>query len=167
MIGRTPANIVAIRPMKMGVIADFDITEAMLKYFIEKVTPNKLRGKYFRPRVVIAVPSGITGVENRAIEDAAHAAGAGEVFLVEEPMGAFYVMASLPVDDADKFCEWCLSDFDYEGETVMMAPASGFYSTPGMGKNEVRIAYVLKKDDLQRALFILEKALEQYNSLKK
>ena len=83
------------------------------------------------------------------------------------PMGAFYTVASLPVDDADKFCEWCLSDFDYEGETVMMAPASGFYSTPGMGKNEVRIAYVLKKDDLQRALFILEKALEQYNSLKK
>ena len=83
------------------------------------------------------------------------------------PMGAFYTVASLPVDDADKFCEWCLSDFNYEGETVMMAPASGFYSTPGMGRNEVRIAYVLKKEDLQRALFILEKALEQYNSLKK
>lgn len=83
------------------------------------------------------------------------------------PMGAFYTVASLPVDDADKFCEWCLSDFNYEGETVMMAPASGFYSTPGMGRNEVRIAYVLKKEDLQRALFILEKALEQYNSLNK
>ena len=79
------------------------------------------------------------------------------------PMGAFYTVASLPVDDADKFCEWCLSDFNSEGETVMMAPASGFYSTPGMGKNEVRIAYVLKKEDLQRALFILEKALEAYN----
>ena len=83
------------------------------------------------------------------------------------PMGAFYTVASLPVDDADKFCEWCLSDFSYEGETVMMAPASGFYSTPGMGRNEVRIAYVLKKEDLQRALFILEKALEAYNALKK
>lgn len=83
------------------------------------------------------------------------------------PMGAFYTVAQLPVDDADKFCEWCLSDFEYEGETVMMAPASGFYSTPGMGKDQVRIAYVLKKDDLQRALFILEKALEKYNSLKK
>ena len=79
------------------------------------------------------------------------------------PMGAFYTVASLPVDDADNFCEWCLSDFNYEGETVMMAPASGFYSTPGMGRNEVRIAYVLKKEDLQRALFILEKALEAYN----
>ena len=82
------------------------------------------------------------------------------------PMGAFYTVASLPVDDADKFCEWCLSDFNYEGETVMMAPASGFYSTPGMGRNEVRIAYVLKKEDLQRALFVLEKALEAYNSRK-
>ena len=80
------------------------------------------------------------------------------------PMGAFYTVASLPVDDADKFCEWCLSDFSYEGETVMMAPASGFYSTPGMGRNEVRIAYVLKKEDLQRAIFILEKALEAYNN---
>ncbi|MBQ8484504.1 MAG: pyridoxal phosphate-dependent aminotransferase [Bacteroidales bacterium] len=80
------------------------------------------------------------------------------------PMGAFYTVASLPVDDADKFCEWCLSDFSYEGETIMMAPASGFYSTPGMGRNEVRIAYVLKKEDLQRALFILEKALEAYNT---
>ena len=80
------------------------------------------------------------------------------------PMGAFYTVAKLPVDDADKFCEWCLSDFSYEGETVMMAPASGFYSTPGMGRDEVRIAYVLKKEDLQRALFILEKALEAYNN---
>ena len=78
------------------------------------------------------------------------------------PMGAFYTVAKLPVDDADKFCEWCLSDFNYEGETVMMALASGFYSTPGMGRDQVRIAYVLKKEDLQRALFILEKALEAY-----
>ena len=83
------------------------------------------------------------------------------------PMGAFYTVAKLPVDDADKFCEWCLSDFNYEGETVMMAPASGFYSTPGMGRDQVRIAYVLKKEDLQRALFILEKALEAYNSRSK
>ena len=80
------------------------------------------------------------------------------------PMGAFYTVARLPVDDAEKFCAWCLSDFDYEGETVMMAPACGFYSTPGMGRDEVRIAYVLKKEDLQRAIFILEKSLEAYNS---
>ena len=82
------------------------------------------------------------------------------------PMGAFYTVAKLPVEDADDFCAWCLSDFSYEGETVMMAPASGFYSTPGLGKDEVRIAYVLKKEDLQRALFLLEKALEAYNSRK-
>ena len=83
------------------------------------------------------------------------------------PMGAFYTVAKLPVDNADDFCAWCLSDFDYEGETVMMAPASGFYSTPGQGKDEVRIAYVLNQEDLKRALVVLEKALEKYNSLKK
>lgn len=78
------------------------------------------------------------------------------------PMGAFYTVAKLPVDDSDKFCAWCLSDFEYEGQTVFMAPASGFYTTLGSGYNEVRIAYVLKKDDLNRALFVLEKALEAY-----
>ena len=78
------------------------------------------------------------------------------------PMGAFYTVAKLPVDDADKFCAWCLSDFQWEGETIMMAPASGFYTTPGAGRNQVRLAYVLKKDDLVRALFVLRKALEAY-----
>ena len=78
------------------------------------------------------------------------------------PMGAFYTVAKLPVDDSEKFCAWCLSDFNYEGETVMMAPASGFYTTPGAGRNEVRIAYVLKKKDLSRALVVLRKALEAY-----
>lgn len=78
------------------------------------------------------------------------------------PMGAFYTVARLPVDDSEKFCAWCLSEFNYEGETVMMAPASGFYTTPSAGRNEVRIAYVLKKEDLQRALVVLQKALEAY-----
>lgn len=78
------------------------------------------------------------------------------------PMGAFYTVAKLPVDDAEKFCAWCLSDFQYEGETVMMAPAAGFYTTPGAGKDQVRLAYVLKKEDLNRALFVLRKALEAY-----
>ena len=78
------------------------------------------------------------------------------------PMGAFYTVAKLPVDDAETFCAWCLKEFNYEGETVMMAPAAGFYTTPGSGKNEVRIAYVLKKEDLVRALFVLRKALEAY-----
>jgi aspartate aminotransferase len=79
------------------------------------------------------------------------------------PMGAFYTIARLPVDDADKFCAWCLSDFEYEGQTVFMAPASGFYTRPELGKNEVRIAYVLQKDDLQNAMIVLGKALEEYN----
>ncbi len=78
------------------------------------------------------------------------------------PMGAFYTVAKLPIDDSDKFCAWCLSEFEYEGETVFMAPASGFYTTPGIGRNEVRIAYVLKKEDLTRALFVLARALEAY-----
>ncbi|MDR0768301.1 MAG: pyridoxal phosphate-dependent aminotransferase [Dysgonamonadaceae bacterium] len=79
------------------------------------------------------------------------------------PMGAFYTIARLPVDDADKFCAWCLSDFEYEGQTIFLAPASGFYTTPELGKNEVRIAYVLQKDDLQNAMIVLGKALEEYN----
>lgn len=78
------------------------------------------------------------------------------------PMGAFYTVARLPVDDSDKFCAWCLSDFNYEGQTVFMAPASGFYTTSGSGYNEVRIAYVLNKEDLNRALLVLKKALEAY-----
>lgn len=78
------------------------------------------------------------------------------------PMGAFYTVVQLPVDDADKFCEWCLSDFEYEGQTIFMAPASGFYTTPGVGRNEVRMAYVLKKEDLAKALKVLAKALEAY-----
>ncbi len=78
------------------------------------------------------------------------------------PMGAFYTMAQLPVDDAERFCRWCLEEFSYEGETVMMAPGAGFYTTPGAGYNEVRIAYVLKKEDLEKALMVLRKALEAY-----
>ena len=80
------------------------------------------------------------------------------------PMGAFYTVARLPIDDSDKFCAWCLSDFEYEGETIMLAPAKGFYLETDRGQDEVRIAYVLKKEDLQRALLILGKALEAYNA---
>lgn len=78
------------------------------------------------------------------------------------PMGAFYTVASLPIDNADRFCQWCLSNFDYNGETIFMAPASGFYMTKGIGENEVRIAYVLNKLELAKAMKILEKALEAY-----
>lgn len=78
------------------------------------------------------------------------------------PMGAFYTVVKLPVDDADKFCQWCLRDFDLNGETVFMAPASGFYTTPGMGKDEVRMAYVLEKSELAKAMKILAAALKAY-----
>lgn len=78
------------------------------------------------------------------------------------PKGAFYTVAKLPVDDADNFCKWVLKDFSYNDQTVMMAPASGFYITPGKGKNEVRIAYVLNIEDLTKALVVLRKALEAY-----
>lgn len=99
------------------------------------------------------------------------------------PMGAFYTVAKLPVDDAEKFCAWCLSDFRYKdkttetlkpsgtkdqpvtAETIMMAPAAGFYTTPELGKNQVRLAYVLCKEDIQRSLMILEKAIDEYNKI--
>lgn len=78
------------------------------------------------------------------------------------PMGAFYSMVELPIDDSDRFCQWMLEEFEYKGATVMMAPASGFYSTPGIGKNQVRVAYVLNKDDLKEAVECLEVALKVY-----
>lgn len=78
------------------------------------------------------------------------------------PMGAFYTVARLPIDDADKFCAWMLDTFEYEGQTVMMAPASGFYTSKDLGKNEVRLAYVIEKEDLKKALIVLRKALEVY-----
>ncbi len=78
------------------------------------------------------------------------------------PGGAFYVVAKLPIDDADQFCQWMLESFNHEGQTVMMAPATGFYSTPGSGKNEVRMAYVLNTDDLNKAMDCLAIALHQY-----
>ena len=80
------------------------------------------------------------------------------------PHGAFYTVASLPVADAEEFCRWCLTDFRYENQTIMMAPAAGFYRDPDLGRNQVRMAYVLKIEDLDRALTVLEKALEVYNS---
>lgn len=78
------------------------------------------------------------------------------------PMGAFYTVVKLPVDDADKFCQWCLKDFEYEGQTIFMAPASGFYTSPDRGKDEVRMAYVLNKEDLGRAMEVLRQALRAY-----
>ncbi len=79
-----------------------------------------------------------------------------------KPSGAFYCIARLPIDNSDKFCQWLLESFEYNGETVMLAPATGFYSTPGAGSNEVRIAYVLNKEALKNAMICLEKALKVY-----
>ena len=78
------------------------------------------------------------------------------------PMGAFYAAAQLPVDDSEKFAKWLLEEFNYNGETVMVAPMAGFYATPGLGRNQIRLAYVLKEEDLRHALVCLEKALETY-----
>ncbi len=96
MLGRTPGSIVAIRPLKDGVIADFEITESMLRYFITKVHNRKA---LVRPRVVVAIPSGITEVEKRAVKDSAEHAGAREVYLIEEPMAAA-IGVGLPVQEA-------------------------------------------------------------------
>ncbi|MGN1049823.1 MAG: rod shape-determining protein, partial [Selenomonadaceae bacterium] len=97
MLGRTPGSIIAIRPMKDGVIADFDVTQAMLKYFIRKAMNSK--SSFVRPRVVVGVPSGVTEVEKRAVIDAAQQAGAREAYLIEEPMAAA-IGAGLPVEEA-------------------------------------------------------------------
>jgi len=95
MLGRTPGDIVATRPMKDGVIADFDITETMLRYFIRKVHN---RGSLVRPRIIISVPSGVTQVEKRAVRESAESAGAREVYLIEEPMAAA-IGADLPITE--------------------------------------------------------------------
>ncbi len=95
MLGRTPGNIVAIRPLRKGVIADFEVTQEMIRYFIRKVHQRKT---LIRPRVVIGVPSGITGVEKRAVKEAAQQAGAREVYLIEEPMAAA-IGANIPVHE--------------------------------------------------------------------
>jgi aspartate aminotransferase len=83
---------------------------------------------------------------------------------VAKPKGAFYCVVELPVDDADKFAQWMLEDFNLNNETVMVAPAAGFYSTKGIGTNQVRIAYVLKKEDLIKSVAILKAAIEKYNT---
>ncbi|NQT65876.1 MAG: pyridoxal phosphate-dependent aminotransferase, partial [FCB group bacterium] len=83
-----------------------------------------------------------------------------------KPKGAFYIIAKLPIDDSEHFAKWMLEEFSYENETVMFAPAQGFYATPELGKNEIRIAYILNENDLKKAMKIFRKGLEKYKSLK-
>jgi aspartate aminotransferase len=85
-----------------------------------------------------------------------------EGVLCPKPSGAFYCAVRLPIDDDNRFCQWLLEDFEYENQTVMLAPLSGFYSTPGLGKNEIRIGYVLKVDSLKKAMKCIEEALKVY-----
>jgi aspartate aminotransferase len=86
---------------------------------------------------------------------------------IAKPKGAFYCIAKLPVKNADNFAQWLLEEYDFNGETVMVAPAAGFYSTPGVGLDEIRIAYVLKKEDLVRAVAVLKAAIPAYNASRK
>ncbi len=86
-----------------------------------------------------------------------------EGVICPKPKGAFYAIAQLPVDNAEKFCQWLLEEFSHEGNTVMFAPAAGFYSSNGMGMKEIRIAYVLNENDLNKAMDCLEIALKEYN----
>ncbi len=128
-----------LSPPSLGQIAAEAAMETPDSYFTE------VMGEYLKRRdVVVEMMSKMEGV------------------VCPKPKGAFYVTASLPIDDSDKFCQWLLEDFEHENQTVMMAPATGFYSTPGAGKNEVRISYVLNVDDLKNAMNALEKALGQY-----
>ncbi|MDD5625743.1 MAG: pyridoxal phosphate-dependent aminotransferase, partial [Patescibacteria group bacterium] len=100
-----------------------------------------------RRKVIVEVLSKIPGVE------------------FKEPEGAFYIIAKLPVDDAEKFAKWLLTDFNYQRKTIMIAPGSGFYATEGLGKKEIRIAWILNRKDLAAAMGILKRGLEEYRKL--
>lgn len=151
----------------MMVTHNKDVHDTVLKYCQARLSPPLL-GQ-------IVADASIDGVEAYAKECFVEykerrdffIQGLNEIPGVYSPMpeGAFYTVASLPVADAEDFCRWLLTDFRLNGETVMMAPAAGFYSTPGLGKNQVRMAYVLKKEDLSKALSILRDALAAYSRL--
>ncbi len=128
-----------LSPPTFGQVAAEAAVDTPASYF------EKVMAEYLERRNTV-----VEGINN--IEDA----------FCPKPSGAFYVVARLPVDDSDKFCQWLLEDFSYENQTVMLAPASGFYSTPDKGKNEVRISYVLKAEDLKTSIKVLEEALKVY-----
>lgn len=141
-----------------------EVISTALKFAQARLSPPSF-GQLAGEAAIDTPKSYFTEVYNEYIERRNFMVGAlnkMEGVICPKPKGAFYTVVRLPIDDCDKFCQWLLSDFNYKNQTVMMAPATGFYSTPGLGKNEVRIAYVLKKEDLASAMEVLEVALKQY-----
>jgi len=141
-----------------------EILSTALKFAQARLSPPSL-GQILGEAALDTPPEYFTEVYNEYIERRdfmVDALNKMEGVVCPTPKGAFYTIAQLPVDDADTFSQWLLSDFEYEGQTVMLAPASGFYSKPELGKQQVRIAYVLKKDDLEKAMACLESALKVY-----
>ncbi len=147
MLGRTPGNIVAIRPMKDGVIADFEITEAMLRHFIRKVHNRR---SLIRPRIIICVPSGITPVEKRAVRESAESAGAREVYLIEEPMAAA-IGAGLPI--TEPICNMVVDIGGGTSEVAVISLAGIVYAQStrmgGDKMDEAIVQYIRKKYNLQ------------------
>src|SRR5665811_2150446 len=142
MLGRTPGNIVAIRPMKDGVIADFEITEAMLRHFIRKVHNRR---SLIRPRIIICVPSGITPVEKRAVRESAESAGAREVYLIEEPMAAA-IGAGLPI--TEPICNMVVDIGGGTSEVAVISLAGIVYSKSvrvGGDKMDEAILHYIKR----------------------
>jgi aspartate aminotransferase len=141
-----------------------EVVSTALKFAQARLSPPGL-GQILGEAALDTPQEYFTEVYNEYIERRDYMVGAlnkMQGVICPTPKGAFYTIAQLPVDDADKFSQWLLSDFDHEGQTVMLAPASGFYSKPELGKRQVRIAYVLKKDDLVKAMACLEQALKEY-----
>jgi aspartate aminotransferase len=141
-----------------------DVISTALKFAQARLSPPSL-GQILGEAAIDTPDDYFVEVKNEYIERRNYIVSAlNNIKGVKCPMpgGAFYTTVELPVKDTDDFCKWLLSDFSWEGQTVMMAPASGFYSSPGLGKNQVRIAYVLKKDDLEKAMKCLEEGLKVY-----
>ena len=141
-----------------------EVISTALKFAQARLSPPSL-GQILGEAALDTPPEYFTGVYKEYIERRDFMVAAlnkMEGVICPTPKGAFYTIAQLPVDDADHFSQWLLSDFEFEGQTVMLAPASGFYSKPELGKQQVRIAYVLKKADLEKAMVCLENALLAY-----
>jgi aspartate aminotransferase len=141
-----------------------EVMTAALKFAQARLSPPTY-GQIGAEAALETPPSYFEGVKKEYVERrdfVIDALNKIEGVFCPKPSGAFYCIAKLPVDNADKFCQWLLEDFNYQNKTVMLAPAAGFYSTPGAGTNEVRIAYVLKKEDLAQAMSCLKEALAVY-----